>query len=354
VKELAHPRLRYVRTTEPLAMPDHWEFALDQARGQFVGYVCDDDALTSSALARAAECLKKHNAKLIVLGWAKYSGPTSSEVPIRNSLLIPVKQTGLSWKQSKDILPQMTRCRLSLELPLMLNSFCHRDVLAQVRAEAGRLFILAPDYSFALLIQTAVASWLHLDEPLRLQGEFAESIGTTQLRNRGQAAQVFLKEFGEQKCFTRSPMDLYLISNILANTFLLCKHRCKALAGFDIDLVNYFEGCWMDMAMLADYGADMSEAREVFRRVLAEQSPDIQEKVNARINSPKVQKQIKNGWRHPNWQLLVRFRFWWGKSWHYYRGQRNGFSNIFEAAQLVPKLNEKHLPARAQTSRAIA
>jgi len=341
VRGLDHPRLRYVRTTEAMSMPDHWEFALDHARGQFVGYLCDDDAFTAPALARAAEALQKHAAKLIVLGWAKYSGSTSFEAPIRNSVLMPVKPAGLSWKMSQETLPQMTKCRLSLDLPLMLNSFCQREVLEQVRREAGKLFILAPDYSFSLMIQTAVPTWLHLDEPLRLQGEFAESIGTTQLRNRGQAAQVFLKEFGNQSFFGRSPMDLYLMSNVLANTFQLCKNRLKGLAGFDIDWVSYFEGCWIDMATLADYDVEVRDDREVFWRVLGEQSSDIQTKVKDKINSPEMQARLRQGWRHPSWQLRVRWNFWRNKSWQYYRGSKYGFSNIFEAAQLVTKLNGK-------------
>ncbi|HEY8226821.1 MAG TPA: hypothetical protein VIG25_16185, partial [Pyrinomonadaceae bacterium] len=42
-------------------MPDHWEFALDHARGKYVTYLCDDDALAPTApAAAAAEFAARH------------------------------------------------------------------------------------------------------------------------------------------------------------------------------------------------------------------------------------------------------------------------------------------------------
>src|SRR5688500_5173934 len=38
-------RVRYVRTDRTLPMPDNWEFALAQSRGEHVTYLPDDDAL---------------------------------------------------------------------------------------------------------------------------------------------------------------------------------------------------------------------------------------------------------------------------------------------------------------------
>ena len=45
------PRLRYVRTPETLAMPDSWEFALSHATGDYVTFLCDDDAFSPRLLS---------------------------------------------------------------------------------------------------------------------------------------------------------------------------------------------------------------------------------------------------------------------------------------------------------------
>src|SRR4051794_771114 len=50
VSELAHPRLRYVRAPEPLAMSANWELALSQATGEYIVLLGDDDGLIPYAL----------------------------------------------------------------------------------------------------------------------------------------------------------------------------------------------------------------------------------------------------------------------------------------------------------------
>src|SRR2546423_6112022 len=45
VEEVGGSTVRMVRPRQVLSMPDHWEFALDHARGQYVTYLSDDDAL---------------------------------------------------------------------------------------------------------------------------------------------------------------------------------------------------------------------------------------------------------------------------------------------------------------------
>src|SRR6266704_3260720 len=60
VKDYQTSRVRYVRVNDPLSMPDHWEFALGQAQGQFVNYLCDDDSLPREALGKASASIERH------------------------------------------------------------------------------------------------------------------------------------------------------------------------------------------------------------------------------------------------------------------------------------------------------
>src|SRR6516162_8523449 len=49
-ESLASPRLKYVRTPGPLAMTDSFEFAIAQAKGEFILMLGDDDGLLPHAL----------------------------------------------------------------------------------------------------------------------------------------------------------------------------------------------------------------------------------------------------------------------------------------------------------------
>src|SRR4051794_3113068 len=45
VRELACPRLRYLRAPEPLAMANNWDLALSQTTGEYLVVLGDDDGL---------------------------------------------------------------------------------------------------------------------------------------------------------------------------------------------------------------------------------------------------------------------------------------------------------------------
>src|SRR2546423_1052660 len=54
VREVGDGRVRYVRPDRSLSMAAHWEFALAEARGEYVTYLCDDDAITPRTLQKVA------------------------------------------------------------------------------------------------------------------------------------------------------------------------------------------------------------------------------------------------------------------------------------------------------------
>jgi Glycosyl transferase family 2 len=53
VEAFRDPRLRYVRTTGDLSMPDNWERAIADATGEFVGVLTDRSVFRPDALAVA-------------------------------------------------------------------------------------------------------------------------------------------------------------------------------------------------------------------------------------------------------------------------------------------------------------
>ncbi|HEY5443446.1 MAG TPA: glycosyltransferase family A protein, partial [Pyrinomonadaceae bacterium] len=72
VREIGGDRVRVVHPDRMLSMPDHWEFALNHARGRFVTYLCDDDAWAPEALARVSQVLDSSDSKLVVLSAGHY------------------------------------------------------------------------------------------------------------------------------------------------------------------------------------------------------------------------------------------------------------------------------------------
>src|SRR6266496_755541 len=55
VRDMRDERVRYYETDRLLTMPDNFDFAWTKARGRYVTYLPDDDALVPSALKTVAE-----------------------------------------------------------------------------------------------------------------------------------------------------------------------------------------------------------------------------------------------------------------------------------------------------------
>jgi glycosyltransferase involved in cell wall biosynthesis len=280
VREAGGARARYVRPESVLSMPDHWEFALEHARGRYVTYLCDDDVWVPGALARVAEVLESARADLVAIYSGIYNAPNWLDTERQNMLyLAPYTGGVLEYPSGETIRRLYSECRVINEAPRMLNSFCRRETLGRVRAEAGRVFLLCPDYSFAALALARTPSWLYLDEPLHLQGVFPEGIGSTQSFNRGEPSLEFAREFKEERLLRHVPLKSLLVSNMITETLLLSKERLPALAGYEVDWANYFLSCRDDIATLGRNGVDTSADREDLERVLAGQPAAVRERV---------------------------------------------------------------------------
>ena len=349
-------RVRYVRPDRVLSMPDHWEFALDHARGQFITYLCDDDVWVPGALGRIVDILNRSRADLVVSYSGIYNAPNWLDATQQNTLVLaPFSSNVLEFESVATIQRIYSECRVLGDLPRMLNSFCRRETLERVRTEAGRVFLLCPDYSFAAMILTATPGWLYVDEPLHLQGVFPEGIGSTQQFNRGEPSLEFAREFKEDKPLKHVPLKSLLVSNLISDTLLLSKERLPALEGYQLNWVNYFRSCWNDILTLERNGVNTAADKAEFERVLASQPADVQQAVERERNAPqetapaerrtgmkavartlinssplltRLESRVRRKPDEPNGNGRYRS----------IAGSEAGFANILECARAVPQL----------------
>jgi glycosyltransferase involved in cell wall biosynthesis len=354
------PRATYIRPPQVLAMPDHWEFALEHARGRFVGYLCDDDVWAPSALERARQTISESDAKLVVLFSGLYHAPDWLQPDLRNVAMFRPNTRAVHEKQSSDTLRTLfQKCDVINEAPRMLNGFCERETLLRIRRAVGnKVFWLAPDYSFAAFVLSELPSWLFIDEPLHLQGVFPEGIGSTQFFNRGEPARQFEREF-KHKLLQRVPLKNYVITNLIVETLLICQEMTPRLSEYEVDWVQYFTNNWNNILTLEGNGVNVEKDKEEFFRVLKLQPENVRQQVEALTDPARETSYDEWLRRHPlrasvrraingsplltNLESLVRRR---GKNSDHttapqvkaLSGEVAGFSNILECARRLPAL----------------
>lgn len=188
VEAAASPRIRYLRSSQPLAMSANWENGVAAARGRYVTLIGDDDGLMPFALREAAQLLQEHDFPQ-ALHWARglYTWPTLAIPEDANFLSLPVARQK-HIRRGRDLINDVINFRCGAELlPTIHSSFLHRDLILRLRDTAGRVFpTIYPDDFTSFAFGWMLEEYLSIDVPMHVAGVGGRSNGVaTILRPEG-------------------------------------------------------------------------------------------------------------------------------------------------------------------------
>ncbi len=255
VLEHADTRIRYFKTEKILPMPDSWEFALRKTRGQWITFLCDDDAISPMLLERISHVIAKSKYQLV--GWARacYFHPTWYDPRWRNRLLIRRFTGKVIEYDSGTQLANLFAFRWVAGLPRMLDSCCHRDIIDKITRLAGRFFQPpAPDFSSSALMLGMTRKYAYLDVPLALSGEAPESTGRSTA-----SSLAFVQEFDGEVYYRHVPLQTLVTHNGIAESLLRAKEAMPThLSHVELDWLEYFACCSGEVLALAPWGISPS------------------------------------------------------------------------------------------------
>jgi hypothetical protein len=133
--------IKYIRSEKPLAMSANWELALSHAKGEYVIFIGDDDALMPSALSALDRYIRQLGGEKL-LRWERvyYSWPSLTIKEHANHLVIHLA-FGSYMLSSIKLFRQFTRYPFDWDrLPMLYNSAVHTDLITSVRRRTGRFF----------------------------------------------------------------------------------------------------------------------------------------------------------------------------------------------------------------------
>ena len=177
ISEFSDGRLSYIRAPHRMSMCDHWEFALNHARGKYIIFIGDDDGLMPGACERLRRLSETFQAK--VFHWDRHEyvwpgadggpavalGPPSRE-PIEFNLVDRARRSvalgGRGWQS----------------LPKLYHSSVARSVLDELRLRTGRVFHSSmPDIFMGYALPAFSDHAVEVGGCLTLNGRSAASLG---------------------------------------------------------------------------------------------------------------------------------------------------------------------------------
>lgn len=222
VRSLQNGRIVYYETDRMLTMPENWEFAWTKARGTYVTYLPDDDALVPSALRRLAEHALQNHPPVVSWEDATYCYPDWNDERMPNTMLL----VDFGDRLVEDVPAAVFRKQCarfefawSSPVPKLLNAAVHREFFETWRQKLGKLFFpVAPDYSFAWISTTLCSNIRVVHRPLTVRGISYNSAGSN--AGLSPAGETFYQEFGDFDFFAETQIPLPTTINHLAATFL--------------------------------------------------------------------------------------------------------------------------------------
>lgn len=258
LEQAASSRLRVVQTERPLSMPEHWEFAVGRARGEWIVILCDDDALFPNALSQLHTWIRDpahRGIELIHYSHLTYlydDGMQGKGNHVRTPHRIPVSAQRLSSRlKLKDIY-----WRMGFNFPKMLNCATHRDLLNRIQQRHGRLFSeWAPDFSSGAKLLAHAHTHLRTG-PLFLWGENMASYGAGSWKDPAHLLR-FLRQFSTfngQLDHTPYP-DIITVYNVVNDTLLRVREELgEEGRGLVVDPVRYRRLLRSDLKKYVDLG----------------------------------------------------------------------------------------------------
>lgn len=245
VSGIADPRIRYESSDTRLSMRDNFERGLDLARGEFICFIGDDDAILPQAVGTALS-LFDEGADAVSCERAHYFWPDLL-ASRRDSILIP-RGLGVEQRNSRTQLRTLLRDSNYYTLPCVYHGFVRRTVIERIRQRQSRLFLSSQvDMFSAISLSMENLTYAHSFAPLIVNGGSARSNGASHFSGGSNVEKENWKKEDEVG-FLPGFENFATVGSLIVESAL---RYCRARG--DVTLVDLFEPGSVERALRAEY-----------------------------------------------------------------------------------------------------
>lgn len=199
VKKINDHRLRYINSGRRLSMSDNWEFCLNQAKGRYIVFIGDDDAIVPGAIDALIEIIKSHNYKFDSYAWitSTYIWPIEGN-GARLDFISRGNSSGLMNLKKIGKFTQKYGGWMYYKLPGAYHAAVKKSIFDSIEQKTGRVFhTTQPDIFTSISVAAISESCYKLAHPISIQGRSAKSNGGSSIASDGaKNLERYQREFG--------------------------------------------------------------------------------------------------------------------------------------------------------------
>jgi glycosyltransferase involved in cell wall biosynthesis len=251
VRGFIDSRLVYCNTGRRLSMCDNWEFALQRAKGKYIIFIGDDDAIMPGAIDKLQVMIQDKPS--LVYCWPRpvYIWPISGRGASISCLPSNACPSEINLKKLARSVIKMGGARYPL-LPSVYYGAVAKSVLDLMRKQTGRVFhSTQPDVFTAFAIPAFADTAINVGFAVAVVGHSPKSNCAVIYGNDKVNAEKFFQEFDNYKIHqTLPPGILPSLDMSISDTMLVAIDKFPQLYG---DTRFNYSAMWAHMLRMAKY-----------------------------------------------------------------------------------------------------
>lgn len=231
VQSFNDPRLIYVNPGKRLSMSDNWEFALEYAKGDYVIFIGDDDAVMPGAIDKLQNTIQDKPSQVYFWPRTVYTWPKNNQKASVSCLLLDAYPSGINLKKLAKFIISIGGGR-STFLPSVYYSAVKKDILYMMKKQTGRVFhSTQPDIFLALSIPAFADYAVNTGYTVTVVGQSPKSNSGVIFYGRDgvQNYEKFMKEYGNYKINPTLYPGVNVLANLLPDTMLIAMEKYPQL-----------------------------------------------------------------------------------------------------------------------------
>jgi len=347
VKQFSDPRIKYFESAKRLSVGDNYQTGLENASGEYITFLSDDDAFSLNTIKEVEEAIRGHECDVLVFKSAFYfdSEGTYGAVPVRQNSLVVPNHTGEVTKFSRDEAIKGVFSNFGLGDQVnkrfrgsyLANAVYHRSVLTKISQQRPKVFDLTPaDGYLAAAVAFAADSYYCWDKPLHVWTDWAEN-ATATAEKKGDGLRNHYESLLQGNALMNVPLKFALPLNCTYNSLLTAKDDFTNEYPFDINWADYYFNVHQDLMFLKRVGVKIDLEVKEWHASLSGESPRVRDEVQQRTGDLLYRLKNVVVERFPRLATSLRRRRSSG-DYEYYLGNSKGFENVLESARFLTKL----------------
>jgi len=343
------PRIKYFESKERLAIGDNYQKGLDEATGEYITFLSDDDAYVPTLLEQAKQIIDSRKAEIVVYEYCRYYHSETDDfgmtIPANSLLIDDSDSTVTEFSRDEALLQILISSGLKegardphFTVPYLSNAVYHRSIFDKLKNKRPKLFdFVPPDMYLAAAVFFHVERVCCFDKPLLVWSNWDGNATATASRTPNQLLEHY-RRLMDGRGFQNVPVNV--------STAFNCGAECIIEAYIDdlngdvpVDWTTYFIKMWENFSFLRSQGVTLDNETVEFENALSRQPEIVQNRVNeARDNLRFRGKAFLN----ENLSVIARIarRLMKGSATGFSirKGTEYGFSDILGASRCVEEV----------------